>query len=170
MYFVEFIEKEMTIKELLSFYEVNKLNCDCKTCPNYNRIWTCPPHDFNTYAYLNHYSTVQLYIAKINLDVSKVKKEDVADIFNRERRVFSDRLIALETSTSEALIAGNCYQCEICQRSLEKPCILEDKKRYSLEALGIKVGMLSKHAGVELKWLKGEISPYLVTVGAILSN
>lgn len=167
MYTVELIEKELTMSELLTFYDDEKVTASCKNCPNYDRIWSCPPHQFNTYDYLKQYERVHLYLGKINLDLKVVQKADIRGIFDQERRKFSDHLLSLETEESVAVIAGNCYQCDVCMRIKGEPCILKDKKRYSLEALGLKVGEVAKFAGVELKWSKGEISPYLVTVGAI---
>jgi len=95
-------------------------------------------------------------------------KDQVLEIFQNQRRAFSDELMSKEDN-SLALIAGNCYQCETCERVYNKPCRLKDKMRYSLEALGLKVGdITSDLMDIELKWSKGGKGDYLVTVGALL--
>lgn len=167
MYTVEHIQKKTTINELLKFYDAEKVNNDCKKCSNYKRIWSCPPHHFNILEWLNQYNEVELYLAKINLDPIQVKKSDVYAIFDKERRSFSDDLLAMENTERTAVIAGNCYQCKTCMRAEGKACILEDKMRYSLESLGFVVGDIASYCGVELMWVKEGIPPYLVNVGAI---
>ncbi len=168
MYTIECFEKQTTMKKLLEFFDVEKVNSDCVDCPNYNKIWSCPPHDFNTYDYVSQYNRVDLYMAKINLDIETATKEDMKNIFEKERRIFSDALVNMENEMSIAVIAGNCYKCSVCTRSEGRACIFKDKMRYSLEALGFKVGEIAKFVGVELKWSNDKaIAPYLVTVGAI---
>ena len=171
MYTIEYIKKKTTLKKLLEFFDVEKVNKDCVNCPNYKRIWSCPPHNFNTYGYVCQYSHVELYLAKINLDIETVTKEDMKNIFEKERRIFSDKLLEMENEISMAVIAGNCYMCKTCMRPKGRACILKDKMRYSLESLGFKVGEIAEFAGVELKWSDDKIiAPYLVTIGAIFKK
>lgn len=170
MYSVELITKEMTLETLLTFYDHKKIEGFCKKCNNYNNIWSCPPHNFNTLNHLKQYSRATIILRKINFDLDKVNKDDVMAIFQKERRLFSDELLGREEEGTEVLIAGNCYQCETCNRIHNKACILQDRMRYSLEALGLSVGDLCEYCGVKLHWSKGEISPYIVTVGGILKK
>ncbi|MCH4889667.1 hypothetical protein EZV73_18945 [Acidaminobacter sp. JC074] len=163
----ELIERKVTIKSLLDFYDLDKVEGYCKNCENYNQIWSCPGHDFNPYDYLSQFDTAHLYALKIYLPEG-ADKDQVLEIFQNERRAFSDKLMTKEEETV-ALIAGNCYQCETCERLYNRPCRLKDKMRYSLESLGLKVGdITSDLMGIELKWSKGGKGDYLVTVGALL--
>lgn len=169
MYQTELIEKEVTIKELLKYYNKDKVEGYCKNCQNYKKIWSCPPHDFDPYDFLCQYKSAQVYCKKVifNKDLSQ---DEVLDIFQKERRKFSDHLMSLEDN-SLALIAGNCYQCEICSRQKNEACILRDKRRYSLEALGLMVGDITENImKVPLQWGKTNKSNYLVTVGALLKK
>jgi len=167
MYTTELIENTVSIDTLLKYYDQDKVENYCKNCENYNRIWSCPPHNFNTYEYLNAYDSADLYALKINIP-SGTPKEEVLEIFQKERRLFGDKLMAME-DRSIALIAGNCYQCELCSRQEGNTCILEDKRRYSLEALGLIVSEITSNLlGIELKWTKEGEATYLVTVGALL--
>jgi len=169
MYSIEKITKQVTIDNLLVHYDGDKVENYCKNCPNYNKIWSCPPHNFNTYDYLRQYNDVKLYAVKIVFEDETLTKEQRLDIFQKERRRFSNELMSLEDDYSEALISGNCYQCEICQRTVDKPCILEKKRRYSPESLGLIVGeVTSKLLGVELDWTKKGLMSNLTTVGALL--
>ncbi len=167
MYNTEWIESSVSMDTLLKYYDSNKVENYCMNCQNYNKIWSCPPHKFNTYEYLNSYKTVDLYAVKINIDAD-TSKEEVLDIFQNERRKFGNRLMSLENN-SVALIAGNCYQCTTCKRQSGESCILEDKKRYSLESLGLIVSEITSNLlGIELKWSEEGEETYLVTVGALL--
>ncbi|MBI9012187.1 MAG: hypothetical protein JEZ08_08115 [Clostridiales bacterium] len=169
MYTIEKITKKVTVENLLKYYDGNKVENYCKNCQNYEKIWSCPPHKFNTYDYLTQYNEVKLYAVKIIFEDETLTKEQKLEIFQVERKIFSDELMSLEDETSEALISGNCYQCDICQRTENKPCILEDKKRYSLEALGLLVGdVTSKLLNLELDWTQNGFMSYLTTVGALL--
>lgn len=161
------IDRIVTIDTLMTYYDAKKVENYCMNCPNYNRIWSCPPHNFNTEAYLRKFETAHLYALKIHIPKG-TSKEDMLDIFQKERRAFSDMMMEKEND-GVALIAGNCYQCQVCSRTEGRPCVLNEKKRYSLEALGLIVGDISSQLlGIELKWSKGEEASYLVTVGAIL--
>lgn len=169
MYTIEKITKQVTINSLLAYYDGDKVENYCMNCPNYNNIWSCPPHNFNTYEYLTQYNDVKLFAVKIIFEDETLTKEQRLEIFQKERRHFSNELMSLEDDTSEALISGNCYQCEVCQRGENKPCILEDKRRYSPESLGLLVGeVTSKLLGIELDWTKNGLMSYLTTVGALL--
>jgi len=163
----ELIKKQVTMKGLLKFYDINKVENYCKKCENYMKIWSCPSHDFDPYEYLNKYTTVDLYALKLYLP-QNINKDEVLELFQKERRIFSDMLMSLEDK-SEALIAGNCYQCEVCERVHNKPCILKEKMRYSLESLGLKVSEITSDLmDIELIWSKDDIPEYLVTVGALM--
>jgi len=163
----DLVERKVTMKRLLDFYDINKVEGYCKNCQNYNQIWSCPGHDFDPFDYLNRYETAHLFALKVFLP-ENTDKDQVLEIFQNQRRAFSDELMSKEDN-SLALIAGNCYQCETCERVYNKPCRLKDKMRYSLEALGLKVGdITSDLMDIELKWSKGGKGDYLVTVGALL--
>lgn len=167
MYTTEWIENKVSIDTLLKYYDHMKVENYCKNCENYQRIWSCPPHNFNTYDYLKAYKWADLYALKINIPAG-TSKDDLMSIFQKERRAFGNKLMAMEDN-SHALIAGNCYQCNVCMRQENKACILKDKRRYSLESLGLIVSEITSNLlGIELKWTEEGQSTYLVTVGALL--
>lgn len=171
MYTIETISKVTSIEDLLKYYDNEKVENYCKNCQNYNNIWSCPPHNFNTFDYLKQYNQVNLHAVKIIFEDSSLTKEDRMEIFQKERRLFSDRLLSMEKDHTRALIAGNCYQCQVCNRQKKQACILKDKMRYSLEALGLIVGDVTSHLlNIELEWSSDGLSSYYVTVGGILKK
>lgn len=160
-------ENTVSIDTLMRYHDASKVENYCKNCQNFKNIWSCPPHHFNTKVYLEQFNTAHLFALKIEIPAGTTKDE-VLRIFQEKRRQFSDEIMAKE-GDGKALIAGNCYQCQRCTRLDNKPCILEDKRRYSLEALGLIVSEVTKNLlDLELKWTKEGQAGYLVTVGAIL--
>lgn len=166
--------KEISIDELLSHYDFKKIVGYCKTCPNYDRIWSCPPYNFSAYNYLNEFSSAIIYSGKILFELSSLKHEEKINqrtlIYEQGRKVFRDFLMTIEKKRfkSEILIAGYCFLCEKCTRSQGKKCIDPKQIRYSLEGLGIEVGTLLKVVlNQTLQW-QDEKTDGLITVGAVL--
>ena len=128
----------------------------CSACPNYGRIWSCPPFDFDVTTYLAPYEHVLII---------GLKTTD----FEVTRRRFGDILCAIQPRHLEVLIAGNCYHCDVCTKTIGEHCILKEGTKYSLEALGFHVGDICEHIlDAPLDW-SGSDGTYM-TVGAILSN
>lgn len=168
--------KLVPISELIRHYNIKKVEKLCSNCDNYNKIWSCPPHEFDQMAYLLKFKYVHVISAKIILNKEEFKeeyKEQVIDVFQGARREFGDLLMNLEKEheNSESLIAGNCYQCSTCKRLSNEPCIFDKRRRYSPESLGLLVSsMTSDILEQEIKWVKDGIPDYLLTVGALLVN
>lgn len=164
MYRTKLYQVSVSINTLLKYYDSEKVENYCKHCNNYNRIWSCPPHDFSTLDYLKTFKSVDLYALKISYEAG-MTKDDIMSIFQKERRKFSDDLMLKEGT---AFIAGNCYQCAVCSRTFDEPCIRAEKRRYSLESVGLIVGDITKNImNIELNWSKPGDAGYLVTVGAL---
>lgn len=169
MHKIEMFQKEITVDQLLTFYNHDKVEGYCKHCQNYGKIWSCPPHDFDSYEYLVTFKSILIMGAKITF-IDEISKEERLEIFQDERRKFSDKLMAMEDN-SIALIAGNCYQCKTCSRLKSQPCILHEQMRYSLEALGLMVGEISKQVlNIELKWTSHGKNDYWMTLGGLLTK
>lgn len=155
---------------LLKFYNKKEVHGYCLSCPDYNKNWSCPTHDFNEYEYLKKYKYAYIISGKINTQ-KELNEREVIKKFESERRIFSDLLMDEEKyhNDSIALIAGNCYKCDNCSKLDGKECILKDKMRYSLESLGLKVSdILKEILNQEILWVKEKKTDYLLTVGAIL--
>ncbi len=173
-YNIEYKENLITIDQALEFYNINKVSEYCKECTNYSKIWSCPPHDFNPKKYLKSFNKILIVSGKIVLDKKAFTdgyKSEINEVFQIARREFGNKIILLEDdyNNSEALIAGNCFQCNKCKRETNEKCILKNNMRYSLEALGLMVSEItSKVLEQEIIWIKDEVPDYLLTVGGLL--
>jgi predicted metal-binding protein len=157
---VEVITRLTTMETLYKYYKPVEVEGYCSACPNYGRIWSCPPFDFDVTTYLAPYEHVLII---------GVKTTD----FEATRRRFGDILKGIseikKIEEIEVLIAGNCYHCEVCTKTTGEPCILNEGTKYSLEALGFHVGDICEHIlDAPLDW-SGSDGTFM-TVGAILSN
>lgn len=158
---IEVITKLTTMETLNQYYKPVEVEGYCSACPNYGRIWSCPPFDFDVMTYLAPYAHVLII---------GVKTTD----FEATRRRFGDILKGISDNKEikeikEVLIAGNCYHCEVCTKTIGEPCILNEGTKYSLEALGFHVGDVCEHIlDAPLDW-SGNDGTYM-TVGAVLSN
>ncbi len=160
----EVITRLTTMETLYQYYKPVEVEGYCSACPNFGRIWSCPPFDFDVTTYLAPYEHVLIIGLK------------TAD-FEVTRRRFGDILKSIDSNDKtddcsrqlEVLIAGNCYHCDVCTKTIGVPCILNKGPKYSLEALGFHVGDICEHIlDAPLDWSGNEGT--FMTVGAILSN
>ncbi|MDM8534361.1 DUF2284 domain-containing protein [Clostridiaceae bacterium HSG29] len=166
----EITMKLVEMQSLLEFYNKTEIHGYCLSCPDHNRNWSCPTHDFNEYEYLKKYKYAYIISGKIIIN-KNLNENEIIKKFENERRIFSDLLIDEEQyhNDSIALIAGNCYKCDRCTKLDGKECILKDEMRYSLESLGLKVSdILKEILNQQILWIKETTPEYLITVGAIL--
>lgn len=175
----EFITKIISLEKLYEYYDPEKVEGFCRSCPNYGRIWSCPPLFFDPVSYLEKFGYVLLIVEKIYPEAEKVNSpETLSDLFQVSRRLFGDSLISLTKNTFstekelEVLIAGNCYFCNVCQREKDLPCKHPEELKYSLESIGFLVGDITKEImGIQLQWLgDGEKPEFLLMVGAVVSD
>lgn len=160
---------DWTIHMLFEHYDPIKVEKACQTCPNYDRIWSCPPLTFDVKTFMTAYKNVTIHIHKIEFEAGLSSDEKIA-IFEKERQSFGNRLKESEDEGQQCLIAGHCYQCDFCTKIDNKPCIKTDNLRYSLEALGYQVGSIAKACGIPIQWAKGDEKTYYLTVGAMLKK
>ncbi len=172
----ETVSKIVTMEELNQHYNPEQVEGYCQQCPNYGRVWSCPPHSFTGISYTKPYNYVLLIAEKI-YPPANAGPDMLNEVFQKTRRSFGNRLIALSQKHSEqaeVLIAGNCYQCEVCRRETGEPCQKAESLKYSLEAVGYEVGPIAENLlEVPLRWKgkKGSDQPqYLTTVAAVLAK
>ena len=78
MYSLERFEKEISVALYLEHYiNVEEFLEYCKACPNYNKIWSCPPYDFNTEEYWKKYNKLTVVGYKINFEAGIDEKESM---------------------------------------------------------------------------------------------
>ena len=160
---VEVITRLTTMETLYQYYKPVEVEGYCSACPNYGRIWSCPPFDFDVTSYLAPYEHVLIIGLKTaDFEVTRRRFGDIIKGISETKEIE-------EIEEVEVLIAGNCYHCEVCTKTIGEPCILKEGTKYSLEALGFHVGDICEHIlDAPLDW-SGSDGTYM-TVGAILSK
>lgn len=182
MYTTERFEATVPVAEYVKNYvDVDTFLECCRACPNYEKVWSCPPYDFDVLEYWNKYTTLELVAVKIVFDeayagkvfpsqelqeimdasLKTVKQELSGELFDREQK----------TPGSISLSAGSCLLCKgSCGRKENEPCRFPDQMRYSIESLGGNVGLtLSKLMGIGLEWMEeGKLPHYFVLVCGLL--
>ena len=155
------------------------LEC-CKLCPNYGKVWSCPPYSFDPQDIWNSYGSVRLYCRKVLFteearavaylpeELGVISKK----LMQKEQDAFLAKLNELEYlhRGSMALAAGSCSVCATCARQCGERCRYPEKIRYSLESLGADVGRIAKdYFGQTIVWGEnGHLPEYFLLVGGLL--
>ena len=185
MYTIKTYYAELSITEYLEKYvDVETFLECCKTCPNYNKIWSCPTYDFDVLDYWKQYQTIALYGHQIVFDESAKNKqytqEDldnlIDSVVSKEKQILTDHLLLLEKEYpgSISLSAGSCQLCgpNNCTKTEGLPCRHPEKLRYSIESLGGNVGKtISNSFHIELEWVEeGKLPNHFVLVCGLLKK
>lgn len=114
---IEYKIQKTSIKDLLTFHNIDLISSYCKQCPHYSNIWTCPELSIDPLTYLNQFNYVYIIGAKVcysNLsgdlkeyidsekDISKI----VNTIYNNTRQIFDEKMFSLEQTSY-----FNCITC-----------------------------------------------------------
>ncbi|PAB57517.1 DUF2284 domain-containing protein [Anaeromicrobium sediminis] len=167
--------KEITMKDLKKYYNPEEVLGYCANCNNHEKIWSCPPYDFNVDEYINKYEYAYIIGSKIYLKGHKGTVDEInelsLEILEDVRGGLDKKIIKEEDENNVVLYAGRCIICKDCTRIKNKACIKPDKMRYSLESLGFKVseitsGLLKE----EILWAKESLPEYFLLVSAIFSK
>ena len=154
----------------------------CKQCPNYGKVWSCPPYDFSPEEYWKKYRMLHLISVKINFPEEMTEKKYTQDEISKlieevlwgERRKLMNELLDMEKQFpgSVVLSAGTCMYCrgKGCARAEGKPCRAPEKIRYSIESLGGNVGLtVSKYLNQEIQWISdGKLPEHLMLLCGLL--
>lgn len=182
-YTVEKRNANINVSNILKDYiDVPKFITFCKECPKYNKIWSCPEHDFDVIEYWNHYDTAELHLSLINYDSENIMEQCNYDEWksiiwqasSTEKAKMSEYLLKQEKINDDcvSLSSGSCKICgeENCMKIKSKPCCNPDKMRYSIESLGGDVVKLAKDVfDVELEWMTKENFPdHTILMGGLL--
>ncbi len=192
---IERFEKEISVAEYLEGYVAVEefLEC-CRACPNYEKVWSCPPYDFDVMEYWNRGTTLRVLARKIYLDGVSGQAEAAA-LLESVKEDMSRELYQLEEANpgSVSLSAGSCSLCREafggmvdgaeewgapaesgqgrgCTRLSGQPCRYPEKMRYSIESLGGNVGLTCrKLMGIQLEWIEeGKLPSFFVLCAGLL--
>lgn len=152
----------------------------CKSCPNYENVWSCPPYDFDVESYWKRFTTLRLFATIIIFQedlLSRTYASEELDallqqVLPAEKQKLSDQLFLLEKEYpgSISLSAGSCQRCPGCTRPSGAPCCHPDTMRHSIESLGGNVGLtIRKLMGLNLEWMEeGRLPHHFVLVCGLL--
>ena len=183
IYTIERHEASISVDEYLEgFVDIPAFRAACEACPNYNRIWSCPPYDFDVEAYWRKYRTLQLIAVKIifreDVRNKTYTSDELQELLNRvlpaEKAKLSEELLEKEKlhPGSISLSAGSCARCAAgCSKPSGKPCRFPETMRHSIESLGGNVGLtISKLMHLNLEWMEdGKLPHHFVLVCGLLT-
>lgn len=169
-------------KVLAEYVDAPKFLKACSECPNYGKIASCPPYDFDVIDYWRQFKN--FHIAAVQGFVPDELRERAfsADELNaKTREIFKSMRDSLdgkleqaerETPDSRMLSAGKCVRCADCTCARGLPCRFPELIRYSVESLGGDVVKLLRDAfHVDILWAQnGRLPEYFMLVGGLLTK
>lgn len=153
----------------------------CKACPNYGRIWSCPPIAQSTLELVKPFSQVHLIAVKViyseRTRAEAMEKDKVNGIraatYGKAKRILLESLLELEKVIpgSWCVAAGECELCKECNRVKGVPCCMPERMRYSFSGLGFDLTRIAnEELGVELLWQPEGLPEYNVAIAALLDR
>lgn len=164
------------------FVEIERFLECCKSCPNYENRWACPPFGFDVKErYWDRYKYIHLFAFRMNINDDIVGDEPpetidelVMDIRKQNGRCVSKWVLGVEKLNpgTSALDGGHCIRCKKCAKTKCKPCCHEDTMRPAIDAIG---GNLVKTAeevfNTKILWIEnGKVPEYFLFIVGLLSN
>ena len=171
-YTLETMTASVPLKEYVdTCVDVNKFLELCKLCPNYGKIWACPPLSLDPMEIWKSYDVLELH-ARILTPGEDMTQDQLMDAFLQEKILLSKAVLDLEAQTpgSLSMAASTCVMCRPCLREKGKPCCHPEQLRYSIEALGGDVGLtMEKYLDHPIQWIRdGKLPEYLTLVAGLL--
>ena len=144
-------------------------------CPNYNHSWCCPPNapyledkvsEFKKFFIIYFQFDLKFYIKEVKAKHPRRSEQRIRNMFfmkiyvsdNLEKEIFRF-LKDNERNYEDKLILwdGHCRIClnkkdKGCTYDSGKPCRYPDKKRYSMEAVGLHVTNTVKNLNIDIEW------------------
>ena len=155
---------KLPISKLVSeFRDVDRFMGLCRACPNFGKIWSCPPFDCLPPILDSKIAQCRLLLYEIDIPQSKSStaapsQQEIKRIYDAARAEIDPKLLALGKnlpSDSLVLLGGSCANCPLpkCARLDKKPCPRPESMRPSLESLGFDVVAIAKKIfGADLEW------------------
>lgn len=182
---VENLFKRVDMNYLMEYFNNQYIEMFCKECPNYGKVWTCPPHSFDLEETLRKYKTaylvgtliyseelpehIQKLVNKNPYDIEKATEIMMAEV----RKKLDKELLRVEEEIpkSRAVFSGKCLFCPKCTREENNHCKNPKIMRVSLESFGFDICRIcSEVLGVEIVWGLYDLPTYVILVSVILSE
>ncbi|MGN0581790.1 MAG: hypothetical protein ACI4KB_03730 [Oscillospiraceae bacterium] len=78
MYILQKFERKIPVTDYISDYvNVNEFLEYCRSCPNFDKVWSCPSYDFEPEEYWKNYSSLYVLGYKINFDGSESEERSL---------------------------------------------------------------------------------------------
>lgn len=153
----------------------------CKACPNYGKIWSCPPLAQPTPTLAEPFSRIHIIAVKVIYAEQTRAQANTAEKANQIRsatygkvkRAMLESLLELEKAIpgSWSIAAGECELCDSCARSKGLPCRMPERMRYSFSGLGLDITRIAHDIlDIELLWQKDGLPEYNVAIAALLER
>lgn len=182
---VENLFKRLDMDYLMEYFNNQYIEMFCKECPNYGKVWTCPPHNFNLEGALKQYKTAYLigsliysedlppYIQKL-VDENPYDIEKATELMMKEvRKKLDVKLLEIEKKIpdSRVVFSGKCLFCEKCAREENKKCRNPEIMRVSLESYGFDICRICNEIlGVEIVWGLYNLPTYVILADVVLTK
>lgn len=153
----------------------------CEKCPDYGRVWSCPPQAPDTAPFRVFRDAVILgvkvkYTEEARARALRSPEETEAvrvESYGFVKRRVIETLLRLEQifPPSRTIAAGRCELCEHCTRLDGLPCRKPESLRYSFSALGFDLGRISEELlETPLLWAKEGLPAYNMAIYAFLTD
>lgn len=153
----------------------------CEACPDYGRVWSCPPGVPAAQEAFAPYQRVHVVGVKVIYDeavraaaVTPERTEELRQAtYGKAKRVLLETLLELEKVLpgSWSVAAGRCELCPRCSRVDGLPCRMPERMRYSFSGFGFDLGRIAEELlGMELLWSPQGLPDYNVAVAAFLEK
>ncbi|MEG1878874.1 MAG: DUF2284 domain-containing protein [Pseudoflavonifractor sp.] len=151
----------------------------CRACPDYGKVWSCPPGVPMANTEFAPYHTAHIVAVQVIYDGATRAAASTPQETNRLReecygkvkRALLDGLLAAQEASprSDVIAAGRCEQCARCARLDNLPCRKPERRRYSFSAFGFDLTrMAGELLGIKLLWAKNGLPEYDVALAAFL--
>lgn len=163
-------ENDLTIDYYASFIKKQDISVDklkfkglCESgCRNYNQKYSCPPFSPSFESLASNHEGLFVLMFRCRLDQISSAGYNKVRIANAVMKSRIDRLMReLESKFKTTFLStGSCRLCRPCKCKSNQPCRHPDKRRYSLEAVGIDCNHLSESLfNIPLQWFRDKRAP-----------
>ena len=181
MYTTQVETAVLPVSQWLALYcEPQRFQDACRSCPDYGKVWSCPPGVPDAARAFAPFRTVHIVGVRVNYAPETIAAASTPELVERLRdesygvvkKLLLSTLLELEKAIpgSWAVAAGRCEQCDSCTRRDGLPCRKPERLRYSFSAFGFDLGrMAAEQLGMELLWAERGLPEYNVALAAFLT-